>query len=149
MTTKVYCEHNAFREELWQLQKEGIIEIINFPYEQKINKKHHRARPSKALWKDLNVPWNEMNWLWKEMDGSEKLEMIRKILGPRTRRDTLHIDSAYKEGCIAFLSRDRQHIISKAQELENLLGIRFFHPDDNWDDFLAFLGASVECSFSH
>lgn len=141
MAIRVYCEHGALRKELWGLQKKGIIEIINFPYEMSITKKHRLAKPSKMLWQDGNVKWSEANWTWNEMNGSEKLESIIKILGPGTRCDALHIDSAYKTGCTAFLTPDRKHITAKAQKLENLLGIRFFHTDDNWDDFLSYIGA--------
>jgi predicted HNH restriction endonuclease len=143
MAIRVYCEHNAFRDELHRLQEEGKIEIINFPYEQKITKKHHIAKPSKAHWEDLNVPWNKMDWTWEEVNGSEKLKLIREIIG-RPRRDALHIDSAHKSGCKAFLTRDQKHIISKSDELESLLGIRFFHPDDQWEAFLSFLDGNIE-----
>lgn len=140
MSIRVYCEHGAFREELWRLQQEGVIELVYFPYEARMNKKHQRAQPSAVFWKDLNnVKWEEMNFPWNEMAKSDKFGLIRRILG-RPRLDALHIDSAYKSRCSVFLSRDNQHIIANAQKLENLLSIRFFHPDENWDDFLAFVG---------
>jgi hypothetical protein len=144
MTIRVYCEHGAFREELWRLQQEGVIDLVYFPYEARMNKKYQRGHPSEVIWKDLShVQWEEMNFPCKEMARSDKFKLIRKILGS-PRLDALHIDSAYKSRCSVFLSRDHHHIIANAQELENLLGIRFFHPDENWDDFLAFVREHME-----
>jgi len=143
MATKVYCEHGAFRQELYQLQRDGLVELINFPYEMRIKKKHQKGQPSKAKLADLkHVLLAEAHWRFSDFNGSEKLDQIRQILGPRTRRDALHVDSAYKTGCAVFLSRDRKHILAKSHELEQLLGMRFSHPDDHWDDFLKFIKAN-------
>jgi len=143
MTCRVYCEHGSFREELYKLQKNGRIEIVNFPYEMKIHKKHQKARPSDAKIIHLaHVSIPEGDWPIADSKGSEKYPQIRQILGQRTRRDALHVDSAYKSKCDAFLSRDRRHILAKAKDLEKLLGIRFFHPDDEWGEFLTFLNSS-------
>lgn len=140
MTTKVYCEHGAFRQELYQLQRDDLVELVNFPYEMRIKKKHQKSQPSNAKLADLkHVLLAEAHWRFPDFNGSKKLDQIRQILGPRTRRDALHVDSAYKSGCAVFLSRDRKHILAKAQELEQLLGMRFFHPDDQWYDFLKFI----------
>jgi hypothetical protein len=142
MTTRVYCEQGAFRNELYQLQRDGHVELIHFPYEGKIKKKHEKALPSNAKLADLcHVPLAEAHWPLAECKGSGKLDKIRRILGPRTRRDALHVDSAYKSGCAAFLSRDSNHILAKSKELEELLGMRFFHPDAQWEEFLRFVNA--------
>ena len=53
MATKVYREHGAFRQELYQLQRDGLVELINFPYEMRIKKKHQQDQPSKAKLADL------------------------------------------------------------------------------------------------
>jgi len=145
MAIKIYCEHGAFREELFRFQQHGYIELVNFPYEMRIRKKHNMGRPSDVKIADMgNVYLADANWQLCDMEGSDKLNHIRHILGPRTRRDALHVDSAYKSGCAAFLSRDRKHILSKARELKQLLGIIFFHPDDDWNEFQAFIGTSDE-----
>jgi hypothetical protein len=34
----------------------------------------------------------------------------------------------------------KNDILSKARELEELLGMRTLHPDEQWVDFLIFLG---------
>jgi hypothetical protein len=140
MSIKIYCDTSGFREELYQLQRRGLVDLVTFPYDNKIIKQHVLAPPSAAIWKDCNLRWSEMNFRWKDARMSDKYENIRRILG-RPRRDALHIDSAFKAGCHAFLTRDKKDILSKARELEELLGMRFFHPDEQWADFLMFLGA--------
>jgi len=138
---RIYCDTNSFREELHQLRRNGIVELVIFPYDSKINKKKYRlARPSAATWADLNLKWTEANFPWRDAVKSDKYEHIRKLLG-RPRLDALHIDSAFKAGCRALLTRDKNHILAKTPELEELLGMRFFHPDEQWDDFLMFVGA--------
>jgi len=145
MTTRVYCEHGAFRPELYKLQKNCRIQIVNFPYERRIKKKHQKARPSGAKISDLgHILVADAHWPVADFRGSEKLCQIRQVLGQRTRLDALHVDSAYKSGCDAFFSRDRNHILARAKELKKLLGIRFFHPDDEWEDFLRFI--DCQCS---
>jgi len=92
---------------------------------------------------------------FSDMEGSEKFEQIRRIIrrsnekkieapagliGQRTEGDARHLDSAYKSGCRAFFTTDIQDILNHAAELEVLLGLRVFHPDDDRDRFLTFLG---------
>ncbi len=72
---------------------------------------------------------------------SVKHTEIERIVGRDNRRDVLHIDSAYKSCCACFFTRDRSDIIANRTELETLLGLRFFHPDDDWDRFLDFLNS--------
>jgi hypothetical protein len=137
---KVYCEHGAFRKELYKLQKDGLIELVTFHYEMNMKKKHQDAKPSNAKIADLqHLTLGEENWTFGEFNGSEKFNQIQNILGEHNRRDVLHVDSAYKTGCAVFFSRDRHDIISKASDLEQILGIKFFHPDDDWDQFLEFI----------
>jgi len=80
-----------------------------------------------------------MSFSFNELAPSGVYSTILGIVGRRNRRDALQIDSAHKSGCDAFLSRDRKDIISKRAALEALLGIRFFHSDEDWDAFLAFV----------
>jgi hypothetical protein len=138
---KVYAEHGAFRDELWRLQRQGLIELVTFPYESKNRKVRTQAVPSEARFSDLgHITIGEMNFPIGDMSGSTAYPQILEIVGSRNRRDALHIDSAYKSGCKAFLSRDTRHIIANGQRLAALLGIRFFHPDSDWSQFLTFVG---------
>ena len=96
--------------------------------------------PSAARIGDLGfVTIGELPWRIGDFSPSKFYGQILRIVRQQNRRDALHIDSAYKSGCKAFLSRDKRDILSNRIELEALLGIRFFHPDDDWNQFLVFL----------
>jgi len=79
------------------------------------------------------------------MEGSAKFERVRQIvrrkkenvrdvpaglIGEQTEGDARHLDSAYKSGCRAFFTQDGRDILDHAAELEPLLGLRLFHPDE-------------------
>lgn len=66
---------------------------------------------------------------------------IREIVGGHNEFDVRHIDSAYKTGCKYFFTRDKGDILRHRTKLNELLGIRFFHPDDDFADFLAMLNS--------
>ncbi len=51
----------------------------------------------------------------------------------------MHVDSAYKSGCKCFVTRDKDDILSKRESLEKLLGIRFFHPEDDREELAKFI----------
>jgi hypothetical protein len=53
--------------------------------------------------------------------------------------DVRHIDATYKSQCQAFLTPDKRDILSKKDELEGLLKMKFFHVRDNWVEFVKFL----------
>jgi hypothetical protein len=55
----------------------------------------------------------------------------------------LHVDSAFKQGCLAFVTPDQGDILKHKTELERLLGIRLFHPDE-WSDLEQFLDQSSD-----
>ncbi len=63
-----------------------------------------------------------------DYSGSYHFDEILSIFGREHRRDALHVDSAFKSGCSAFITQDSDILKHKAR-LEGLLGIRFFHPD--------------------
>ena len=139
MTIRVYCEHGAFRPELYKLQKNCRIQIVNFPYEMRIKKKHQKARPSGAKISDLDHTLvADAHWPIADFKGSEKLCQIRQILGQRTRRDALHVDSAYKSGCDVFFSRDRnqQPHSGQGQRFGKTSRNEVLSPDDEWEDFI-------------
>ncbi|MCL5406004.1 MAG: hypothetical protein M1398_04675 [Deltaproteobacteria bacterium] len=140
MSVKIYCDAGGFREELYQLQRTGVIDLMFFPYDNKMDREHELAPASAVTWNDCHLRWNEIDSAWDDLKASDKYESIRKIIG-RPRRDALHIDSAFKAGCRAFLTRDKKDILTKARELEELLDIKFLHTDEQWGDFLALLGA--------
>lgn len=137
---QVYVEHGALRDELWSLQRKGVIELVTFPYESKNRRIKRQAIPSAARIGDLGfVTIGELQCRIGDFSPSNFYGDILRIVGQQSRRDALHIDSAYKSDCKAFFSRDKKDILSNRVELEPLLGIRFFHPDEDWNQFLAFL----------
>lgn len=138
---RVYCEHGALHGRLRRLQSEGRITLAGFPYDPSSRSRAIRelASPSKAQIRDLNLPIGKMSFPIGEMVESEKHAEIERIVGRGNRRDVLHIDSAYKRRCACFFTRDRSDILGNRAELEALLGLRFFHPDDDWDRFIEFL----------
>ena len=133
---KVYCEHGALTPTLKALQRARRIELIHFPYDAGATTRHisPTAAVSNAQWRDLNVKnWDGLAHVssWDDFEGSEHFLRIQSIVGASNRRDALHVDSAYKSGCAAFITRDKDDILSRRDQLEALLPIRFFHPDDD------------------
>jgi len=139
---RVYCEHGALLPDLVTLQRQGVIELLHFPYDPDSRSQHLKtlAVPSEARWSDLNIGWNEDGYTWNEHNGSQHLGEIRQILGPENRRDALHIDSAFKSGCRAFVTQDT-HILKHRQCLEELLTIRFFDSNKDKEALLQFIHA--------
>jgi hypothetical protein len=138
---RVYCEHGALHSRLRRLQREGRVTLVGFPYDPDGRSSVIRevASPSRAQIGDLNLPIGEMSFPIGEMVESEKHSEIERIVGRGNRRDVLHIDSAYRSHCACFFTRDRSDILANRTELEALLNLKFFHPDDDWDRFLEFL----------
>lgn len=128
---KIYCEPGALSRELKKLQREGRVQLIHFPYDPDLRSRHvvPSATPSAAQWRDMNLAWSELGQTtWADMRASPQLPAIQSIIGSSHRRDALHIDSAVKTGCLAFVTSDTD-ILAHAGALEALLGIRFFSPD--------------------
>ncbi len=137
---KVYVEHGALRDELYQLERQGQIQLVTFPYEATSRKIHGRADPSEAQIRDLgHITIDEMDFSIDAISKSSAYDKILSIVGSRNRIDALHIDSAYKSRCRAFFSRDSKHIIRNREALHDATGIRFFHPDSDWTEFIIFL----------
>jgi hypothetical protein len=155
MTVKVYVERHAMRGWLRKLRREAKIVLVLFPYDGHNPSGVEVATPSvvtaDSTWLtfDMTIPLSDM-------DGSEKFEQIRRIIwranekkieapagliGQKTEGDARHLDSAYKSGCRAFFTTDKQDILGHAAELEPLLGFRLFHPDEDRDRFMEFLKA--------
>ena len=126
---KIYCDNGACPLELKNFQKEGVVELFMFRYEN--NNRHIRnsGEPSKATWADMkNYAWQNAPGTWNDYAGSEKYDQIAELIGLANNRvDVLHVDSAYKNRCEIFITNDKDDIWSKREQLEPLLGMRFFH----------------------
>jgi hypothetical protein len=140
---KVYCEHGALTTDLRAMQREGLVDLVHFPYDpDSLNRKTKTlAVPSEAQWRDLNIPFAASPFAFSDHQGSQYLLEIREVLGSANRRDALHVDSAFKSGCRAFITRDRG-LLAHRQRLEDVLGIRFFHPDKDREELLKFIHAA-------
>jgi hypothetical protein len=128
---KVYCENGALTPRIRGLELSGHIELIHFPYDPNSHSRHYSgvANPSGAQIRDLNLPISDLPGAVVDYAGSCHFAEIVSIVGSSNRCDSLHIDSAFKSGCSAFVTADLGILNHKAR-LENLLGIRFFHPNE-------------------
>ena len=129
---KIYCEHGAMTEQIRDLARSGMLEIVHFPYDSDSNIRLTTAAPSAAQYRDLNLPIRDLPDKIADYSGSIHFNEILSIVGAENRRDALHIDSAFKHDCSIFVTKDRD-ILSKREELESLLGIRSLHPDEGCD----------------
>jgi hypothetical protein len=152
---KVYVERNAMRPWLTELGRKGKVALMLFPYDGHNPSGVEIATPSVVTADSTWVTW-DMTIPCSDMEGSAKFEQIRQIIrrakenlrnvpagliGEQTEGDARHLDSAYKSGCRAFFTKDRRDMLSHAAELEELLGLRLFHPDEE-ERFMAFLAAA-------
>lgn len=127
----VYCEHGAMNRAIRRMARDRLIELVHFPYDPDSRSRHVQrlAVPSAAQIRDLHLPINELPGRISDYDGSAYLDRILAIVGAQHRRDALHLDSAVKTGCGAFITGDTD-ILSHRPELEVLLPLRILHPDD-------------------
>ncbi len=121
----------ALTRQVKQLVKGGRLELVHFPYDPVSHtRKTGVATPSDAQVRDLNLPVKDLPGVIADYSGSQHFNGILSIIGNENRRDALHVDSAVKSGCSAFLTKDA-HILKHRTLLESLLGMRFFDPDDD------------------
>lgn len=139
---RVYCEHGGLTAEIKKWAREGRIELVHFPYDEgsHTNRIPRIAAPSAAQLRDLNLPITELLGTIADYAASEHFEKIVAIIGreQQYRRDALHVDSAFKSGCSAFITRDSDILNHKA-ELHDLLGIRLFDPDTELPELKLFV----------
>ena len=105
----------------------GRVELIHFPYDPDSHSRRIPgvAEPSNPQIRDLNLPIRGLPGTIGDYEGSEHFEKILAILGRERRRDALHVDSAVKSRCAAFITADSD-ILKHKRRLFGLLGIRFF-----------------------
>lgn len=140
---KIYCEHGGLTPALRELQRAGKITLIYFPYDPGSRPRAIKriAIPSAAQYRDMNLTYGELKGTYGDFNGSEMLPRIIEIIGPSHRRDALHVDSAHKSQCQAFVTRDTD-ILKHSARLEQLLGIRVINPDTDHQALLKLLDAS-------
>jgi len=141
----IYCEHGALTKEVRRLGRSGSVRFVHFPYDLGSHtRKMGIAMPSKARICDLNLPITDLPGRIADYVESKRFYEILSIIGEANRRDALHVDSAFKHGCVAFVTQDA-HILDRKGELERLLGMRFVHCNEHADleRFIAALGQKL------
>ena len=134
---RVYCDSNGYRKELKRLEKDGRIKVFMFPRENINYKINHIGKPSNETWGNLQrLKWGQLCTL--NFEGSKYNEILQ-IIGTNNDQDTRHLDSAFKNQCDCFLTKDSTHIIFKKKELEQLLGFKIFHSIKDWKVIKYFL----------
>lgn len=140
--TKVYCDTGAYIQQLNPLEREGLIQIYQFKYENRNRNIKNTPPPSRPTWKEMNYTWEQLDAAdlsWNDLnEHSDKFPQIVGIVGNSNLRDAKHLDSAYMEGCRAFLTTDKDDICANRASLFETLDIRIFHVLNDWDDFLEY-----------
>lgn len=70
---------------------------------------------------------------------SPRLDAILNIIGSANLQDALHVDTACRQSCAAFITSNIDDILSKKWKLEELTQMRFFHRVLDWQEFVAWL----------
>jgi hypothetical protein len=142
---KIYCESGALVERVKKLGRTGNVKLLHFPYDSGSHsvKFSGLAAPSYAQIQDLNLPISDLPDTLASYSGSCHLDEILSILGSDNRRDALHVDSAFKTGCAAFVTPDKHHILENRTRLESLLGIKFFYSIDDISDLEHFVADAL------
>src|SRR5262245_21900541 len=137
---KVYCEHSAMSRDIRAIQRGGDIKLVHFPYDPDSRSRHigDLAMPSNAQIRDLNLQIMDLPGTVAEYSGSVHFATILYVLGLNNWRDALHVDSAFKSGCAAFVTVDSD-ILNQKSCLEKLLGVKFFHPVNDLKAFRLFV----------
>ena len=141
---RVYCDSGAYRQELRDYEREGLLTVHQFKYENRNRHIRHGAVPSRPTWKEMNYTWDEMrkteefrSVTWDSLgEQSPKFLEIAAIVGPENVRDAKHLDSAYATGCTVFLTSDKADIWSKRGQLKEATGMIVMHVQVDWPAFL-------------
>ena len=145
---KIYVDTGANLKPILHLKPE--VSFIRFMHDKEdlITGHLQQATPSIPTWNDWTQTWETKGFSWEEMNPSAKLSEIEKILGTNARKDILHLDSAYKDGAIAFLTSDKKDIIQNRSNLEITLGFRIFlfssKEETELDEFLDYIERKLD-----
>jgi hypothetical protein len=134
---KVYCERHVFRKKLKSLEKDGLIQLLHFSYEGTNRKVAETDTPS-MITADMTCWTADSTIRISDMRESDRYSEVLRCVGGNNWRDALHLDSAYKSKCRAFLTRDKG-ISKRKQQLESILGLRIFDPDKDWEHFFEYV----------
>lgn len=138
----VYCDNGAYRKELKELDRKGIIKLIQFKYENKNKNINNIAHPANPTWKQDQTTWDEGNYSWDDYGKtSNKRNEIISLVGLYNELDIKHLESAHLSECDAFITNDKDDIWSKRNEIKKLLNIEVFHYIQDWEKFVEFVNS--------
>lgn len=135
---KVYLDTGGEMPGLKHLRARGLVEVVHFPYEQRLKRTDTTARPSNLTWGGSVATWSDLRGMsWNDTAKKPMHDAIAKVIGAHNKADVQHITSAHDAGCTALLTSDKGDIWRHRAELQSLLGIRVFHSSSEWADFVA------------
>ena len=127
---EVYCELGAISSALKQLQHHEKIRLVHYPFDFAQSSKVKPTAAPSGYWEDAGLQWQKSSHPWEAFGGSAKLAEIVAIIGKEHWQDALHVDSAFKTGCVCFVTEDTD-ILSVRDELHQSLGLPIFRPTDD------------------
>ncbi len=127
---KIYCEDGSMTKDLKSLGKEENVTLISFPFENRNKCTTDATKPSRLTCDSTFFTADNNKVKISDTVESDKYDQIKQIIGKQNLYDVRHFDTAYKEGCQIFVTPDKKDIVSKANELYELTGIRVFHCED-------------------
>ena len=126
---EVYCELGAISPALRRLQHDKKITLVHYPFDFALSSKVKPMAGPSGNWEDAGLKWEKNIHPWESFGGSAKLPEIVAIVGTDHWRDALHVDSAFKTGCICFVTEDTD-ILDVRDELQQLLELPIFKSTD-------------------
>ncbi|HEX4892268.1 MAG TPA: hypothetical protein VFV47_03200 [Hyphomicrobiaceae bacterium] len=133
---EVYCELGAISPALKQLQHRKKIKLVHYPFDYSQSAKVKPTASPSGNWEDAKLEWERSVHPWESFGGSAKLTEIVATIGKEHWRDALHVDSAFKTGCVCFVTEDTD-ILDVKDKLFQLLSLPIYSPAD--EDLYAFL----------
>lgn len=131
---RIYCD-GPTTPALEALARDGRVELVRFASDEASG---GVQRVSEM--RDLNLKFSQLPGGLGGYRGSPRYEEILTAIGFQRRREAVQLDLAAGEGCSAFVTEDPDILRHKAR-LQQLLGMRFFHPSRDQAELLALVGA--------
>ena len=126
---EVYCELGAVSPALKRLQHHMKIKLVHYPFDFVQSSKVKPTAAPSGHWEDAGLEWEKSFHPWESCGGSTKLTEVVATIGKGHWRDALHVDSAFKGGCVCFVTEDTD-ILGVRDELHQLPGLPIFSPTD-------------------
>lgn len=128
---KIYVDTGGNTTQLRPLRDAGQIalfaaDVDNGSYSPK---RGVQVKSTNEPWKKDNQSWDEDHETWDDEDNaSEVYRDLVHLIG--RNKDSLHLDTAYRISCHAFLTSDKGDIVKKREEIFALTKIKVFYNDE-------------------